>query len=79
MPTTFKKSPQKANNKTEDCIILAQTGCELLLQTRIFGKVHQHCFGPAIVSHHALSFHENCHRLDRENKVAPFLSALPLV
>ena len=36
--TTFKKSPQRANNKTEGCIILAQTGCELLLQTRIFWK-----------------------------------------
>ena len=36
--TTFKKSTQKANNKTEDCIILAQTGCKLLLQTRIFWK-----------------------------------------
>ena len=36
--TTFKKSPQKANNKTEDCIILAQSGGELLLQTAIFWK-----------------------------------------
>ena len=36
--TTFKKIPQRANNKTEGCIILGQTGCELLLQTRIFWK-----------------------------------------
>ena len=36
--TPFKKSPQRANNKTEGCIILAQTGCKLLPQTRIFSK-----------------------------------------
>ena len=36
--TTFKKSTQKANNKTEDCIILAQTGCELFLQAESFWK-----------------------------------------
>ena len=35
---TFKKSSQKANNKTEDCIFLVQTGCELLLQMGIFWK-----------------------------------------
>ena len=27
--TTFKKNPHKANNKTEDYIVLAQTGYEL--------------------------------------------------
>ena len=37
--TIFKKIPQKANNKTEDCIILAQTWCELYLQTTMFWKI----------------------------------------
>ena len=36
--TTFKKSSHRAYNKTESCIILAQTQCELLLETRIFWK-----------------------------------------
>ena len=36
--TTFKKSPERANNKTEGCIILLQTRCEFLPQTRIFWK-----------------------------------------
>ena len=36
--TTFKKSPQRANNKTEGCIILPETRCEFLPQTRIFWK-----------------------------------------
>ena len=35
---TFKKSRQRANNKTTGCIILAQTGCELLPQIGIFRK-----------------------------------------
>ena len=36
--TTFQKKSQRANNKTEGCIILAQTGCELLSQKGFFRK-----------------------------------------
>ena len=36
--TTFQKNPQRANNKTEGYIILAQTGCELLSQKGFFWK-----------------------------------------
>ena len=68
--TIFLKSPQRANNKTEGCIILVQTGCELLLQTRKVGKVDQSRFVLAIVSHHAMPYHNIYHRVDHEYKVA---------
>ena len=35
---TFKKKPQRANRKTEGCIILAQIGYKLLTQKDIFWK-----------------------------------------
>ena len=64
--TTFQKKSQRGNNKTEGCIIMAQTGCELFSQNGFFGKVDQHCFGLAIASHHAMSFQNICHRVDHE-------------
>ena len=36
--TTFKKNPQRTNNKTKTSIILAQTGYQLLLKKGIFWK-----------------------------------------
>ena len=66
----FKKNLQRVNNKTESCIILAQTGCELFPKREFFGKVVQHCFGLAIVSHHAIAYQNTCHRVDHECKVA---------
>ena len=69
----LKKSPQRANNKTESCIIFAQTGCELLSQTRIFRKVDHYCFDLAFAFHHAIPYQNICHRVDREYKVAQFL------
>ena len=72
--TTSQKNNQRANHKAEGCIILAQTGCDLLPKKFFFGKVDQNCFSLSTVSHHAMSFQINRHRVDQENKVANFLS-----
>ena len=64
--TTFKKNSQRANNKTEGCKILAQTGCELLPQIRFLWK--SWLASLAIISHHAMS-NQNIHqRIDHEYK-----------
>ena len=51
----FKKNPQRANYKTDVCIILAQIGCEFLPPKILFGKVDQNCFGLTIPSCHVIS------------------------
>ena len=38
LATTFQKNSQRANHKTEGCIILAQSGCDLLPQKGTFWK-----------------------------------------
>ena len=57
----FKIFPQTANHETERRIILAQIGLT---------KVEKYCVDLSIVSHHAMSFRKDCHKLDHENKVA---------
>ena len=38
----FKKNSQIANHKAEGCIILAQSGCELLPQIGIYQSIVSH-------------------------------------
>ena len=65
----ISRNPRRANHETEHWIILAQIGCELLPQERIFTKVDQRCVVLTIAYHHAISFQNNCHRADHENHI----------
>ena len=68
--TTFKNIPQKENNKTEGCIRWPKLGVIYFSKQEFFGKVEQHYFGLAIVSHHVIPYQNIGHRVDHEYKVA---------